>query len=521
MIDNINNKENTQPKSVLKKENLISSVYKYKAGNAQNLLVKIDNLKLKPSELNLPSIGSNQLTNFVKNNKGNNIKFVNNKLQSVIKSSNLQDINLTYSDLMLATELDSSLSKLNQSNSTVSTFSKKNYLDLARVKSRNKIIVKGDTSGLFLSLNNQQNKLNQLSIVLQYLKKGEIKKQIISSENANLESTLINKKVSAYNIRHYLNLLTKFEFKLSSNFYNFYNFKKINKYLFAMKKATGLIKLAFLAKGCLISKPIFNIVYSPNKIQKNIKDYNLLDFNNTNSNKPKIIIHLFYYIKTKGLNNTNNSNVTTLFDSNNLNNKDISNFKEQEINNIITIIFKDKVLNLCDYLSKIFNAEVEFELVRLYQPYQNSDILVQYLNTQSYNTKFIKLVSNLFSNINIFNKSKFNNSYLDGHLKDNSLNTTLTNESTAFPSGVSGVNIKLAGRLMTQSIRPRFTVQSKQEGSLARVKVHFTERSRFTGKNKRGAFSFTVSRQLLLAKARPCYGRRRVPGPCQSLRLVF
>jgi hypothetical protein len=60
-------------------------------------------------------------------------------------------------------------------------------------------------------------------------------------------------------------------------------------------------------------------------------------------------------------------------------------------------------------------------------------------------------------------------------------------------SYLSGMNIKLAGRLMTQSMRPRFTVQSIQEGSLARVKVHFIEKSRFTGKNKRGAFSFTVS----------------------------
>jgi len=55
------------------------------------------------------------------------------------------------------------------------------------------------------------------------------------------------------------------------------------------------------------------------------------------------------------------------------------------------------------------------------------------------------------------------------------------------------MNVKLAGRLMTQSIRPRFTVQSLQEGSLARVKVHFIEKSRFTGKNKRGAFSFTIT----------------------------
>lgn len=62
-----------------------------------------------------------------------------------------------------------------------------------------------------------------------------------------------------------------------------------------------------------------------------------------------------------------------------------------------------------------------------------------------------------------------------------------------FPSYLSGMNIKLAGRLMTQSMRPRFTVQSLQEGSLARVKVHYLEKSRFTGKNKRGAFSFTVT----------------------------
>jgi hypothetical protein len=69
-----------------------------------------------------------------------------------------------------------------------------------------------------------------------------------------------------------------------------------------------------------------------------------------------------------------------------------------------------------------------------------------------------------------------------------------------YSSYLSGMNIKLAGRLMTQSIRPRFTVQSKQEGSLARVKVHYIEKSRYTGKNKRGAFSFTVTISHVLNK---------------------
>lgn len=66
-------------------------------------------------------------------------------------------------------------------------------------------------------------------------------------------------------------------------------------------------------------------------------------------------------------------------------------------------------------------------------------------------------------------------------------------EAIKLSSYLSGMNVKLAGRLMTQSLRPRFTVQTLQEGSLARVKVNFIEKSRFTGKNKRGAYSFTIT----------------------------
>jgi hypothetical protein len=57
---------------------------------------------------------------------------------------------------------------------------------------------------------------------------------------------------------------------------------------------------------------------------------------------------------------------------------------------------------------------------------------------------------------------------------------------------VAGLNIKLGGRIMTEALRPRFSVQKKQEGSLARVKVPFVQKSRYTAKNKRGTFSFTV-----------------------------
>jgi hypothetical protein len=66
-------------------------------------------------------------------------------------------------------------------------------------------------------------------------------------------------------------------------------------------------------------------------------------------------------------------------------------------------------------------------------------------------------------------------------------------ENTLFNSYLSGLNVRLGGRLITEGLRPRFTVKSKQTGTLARVKVQSIEKSRFTGKNKRGAFSFTVT----------------------------
>jgi hypothetical protein len=62
-----------------------------------------------------------------------------------------------------------------------------------------------------------------------------------------------------------------------------------------------------------------------------------------------------------------------------------------------------------------------------------------------------------------------------------------------YYSYLSGINVRLGGRLMTQGLRARFSVQTKQSGSLARFKVDLVEKSRFTGKNKRGAYSFTVT----------------------------
>ena len=63
----------------------------------------------------------------------------------------------------------------------------------------------------------------------------------------------------------------------------------------------------------------------------------------------------------------------------------------------------------------------------------------------------------------------------------------------AFPSGISGINIKLAGRPFKERIVPRFTSRTIQRGNLGKTKTDFITTSRFTNKNKRGAFSFTIT----------------------------
>lgn len=244
--------------------------------------------------------------------------------------------------------------------------------------------------------------------------------------------------------------------------------------------------------------------------------------------------------------------------------------------------FKLNLEKLSVIFQKIFNKEVEFEIIKAQLPFQDSNILAQILGYNANIYKFRRMLKILIPRAVIKNPSK-ELSYIPTYrphkqalvdstsakalaaslkIKVKDLNLFLAQPSSYLPpffyskyginlslpapclrslrtakpivgeqikflddttgsaqantsvnflsplhkpvkfSYLSGMNIKLAGRLMTQSIRPRFTVQSKQEGSLARVKVHYTEKSRFTGKNKRGAFSFTVSISHVLNASR-------------------
>ena len=65
-------------------------------------------------------------------------------------------------------------------------------------------------------------------------------------------------------------------------------------------------------------------------------------------------------------------------------------------------------------------------------------------------------------------------------------------DKIAYPSGVSGVNIKLAGRTPTQKLIPRVAVRRAQRGNFSRLNSKMIEKSMCIDTSKKGSFNFTV-----------------------------
>jgi len=73
------------------------------------------------------------------------------------------------------------------------------------------------------------------------------------------------------------------------------------------------------------------------------------------------------------------------------------------------------------------------------------------------------------------------------------LSNVVIRNNKYLPSDLTGIKIRVAGRLLTQRVVPRKTVKTINRGALARCNAMFVETARFTNKNKRGAFSITIS----------------------------
>ena len=278
--------------------------------------------------------------------------------------------------------------------------------------------------------------------------------------------------------------------------------EKINREI--IEETYKLLFIYFKSIYCLISKPVISI--TPDKV-------NIQLFYYLNIPKKKIIklfaIHYLNSFKNKWLNISKNKNKKNKYLLNNyistfafakakvnkirlpfINGKarkSISRLKSKSslIKNIlfnlikinIAKVFSYKFKLICELLSSKFNKPVELELIRLHNPYLDTNILANLLHLIIKNKrKKPKIAID-----KIYNKNQVK--------KLNDPNLISVNNKPAF---FSGLNFYINGRTMGEAIVPRMTTKTFEKGATATGKVNLLDKSTITKKNKKGAYTIKV-----------------------------
>lgn len=127
-------------------------------------------------------------------------------------------------------------------------------------------------------------------------------------------------------------------------------------------------------------------------------------------------------------------------------------------------------------MSFFYKKPINFYLIKLYYPFYDCNILVNFLGKLINKNKLRKLNKNLFRKAFVINPFKSNRKF----------------KITELISYIRGAHIRVAGFMNSKRIVERKTVQYIRKGAHARSKVHSLDISRFTGKSKRGTFAITI-----------------------------
>jgi hypothetical protein len=244
--------------------------------------------------------------------------------------------------------------------------------------------------------------------------------------NIQIQKMSLNNYLNSFAINNFIYEDKKFNYVKNIDYkYNTVN----NKFI---KKIYDFLFYSFYSMNSLISKPIFEI------------------------NNDKVIIHLFFYLFKNNKLNKNNTFI--------------------KLNNL-------KLNIICKILSSVFRKPVEFDLIRLYYPYFDSNIFVNLLSTLINNIQIRIIMQTFFKKAIIKDPNKSSNN------NDNNNNNLIIK----IPSLLSGIKIRIGGRLMSHRIIPKQTLKIIRKGTLSKGKLKFLDEARYTNKNKRGAFTLTIS----------------------------
>lgn len=296
---------------------------------------------------------------------------------------------------------------------------------------------------------------------------------IFYSKNNNTIISQYLKSMSIFNMINkgtfiYFSSCIGYFFKLK----NFKKFKNIYKLLFYF----------FKTMFCLISKPVF--IHKSDKIIIQLYYFLILP----NFFKDKLLRRNFRYNKLmKKFKKGEIKRRPYKYIANFKTKKRISKFNKfklkfkillKKASNVSLVnLYPKKFKIICNVLSKAFNKNIELNLIRLHYPYKDSNILANLLALLVNKIKLRRITRKLFKYAVIKN------------LK----NIVFDNKANYIPAYLTGMTIKIGGRLMKYKVIPKKTSQKVQKGASSFGKVNFTDLARYTSKNRRGAFSITVS----------------------------
>ena len=266
----------------------------------------------------------------------------------------------------------------------------------------------------------------------------------------------------------------------------------INKDLFKINK---LLFYFFKSLNCLISKPVYS--HTPDKVI-----IELFYFLNIPKKKVFRLFSILYYnsFRKKWLSKKSQIFSLTL-KKNSLRNKRIAKipFIKRKVRKAISrlrgksnlqrsLLFNLRKFNLAEvYINKFkilieiltrkFNKPVLFQITRIHNPYFDSNILVNLLslNIRNKRKKSRIAINKIYSNKAIKNLN-------DHNLKSVNL----------IPAFLSGLKLKIGGRLMKEPIIPRLTTKNFERGATSPGKVNYLDIANITKKNKKGANTITI-----------------------------
>lgn len=279
--------------------------------------------------------------------------------------------------------------------------------------------------------------------------------------------------------------------------YNFYN-KNLRPFWSYAAETQNIYKLlysSFRSMYCLISKPVF--IIKSNKIIIQLFYFLLVPRILKYKKKKKYSLvkkgkrYIFYNKENRRMLQKNNANgvYNTNFNFKiKFHQKLLKKFikkknilKKQQLLKLDRInlinLYPLKFKKLCEILNNFFKKPVEFDLIRLHYPYKDSNILVRLLAFMINKIKIRRITRKLFKNAVI---KSIKNNY---KIKD---------KTNIIPAFLTGLTIKVAGRLMKYKVIPRKTVRIIRRGSSSIGKINYNNFSKYTAKNRRGAFTISI-----------------------------